>query len=286
MTAALEVTATIVAEAPPCRPFLKWAGGKSQLMPDLIERMPKRYTNYYEPFIGSGALFFAVRPPQAMLSDINHELINVYKVIRDKVDGLIEDLSRHRHNSRYFYELRGADRKSDFWTWSEIERASRTVFLNKTCFNGLFRVNSRGEFNVPFGDYKNPTIADSENLRACSLALSGADLEVQPFDRIREFARSGDFAYFDPPYLPLTPTANFTAYSKHGFGFQEHVKLRDLCVDLDRKGVKFMLSNSHTPEVLELFEGFEVDVVYASRAINSKGDRRGKVREVIVRNYH
>lgn len=281
----LEVRARELPESLPCRPFLKWAGGKSQLVPQLIERMPDRYSNYFEPFVGSGALFFALRPHGAMLSDINRELINVYKVVRDQLDGLLKNLTRHRYNSRYFYELRGADRKTDFWTWSDIERAGRTVFLNKTCFNGLFRVNSRGEFNVPFGDYKNPTIADEENLRHCSMALRGAELEVQPFDRVREFSRAGDFVYFDPPYLPLTPTANFTAYHNLGFSFQEHVKLRDLCADLDRKGVKFMLSNSHTPEVLELFNGFEIDVVYASRAINSKGDRRGKVREVIVRNY-
>ena len=281
----LEVTARVLPQENPCRPFMKWAGGKSQLIPELVQRLPVRFSNYFEPFIGSGALFFTVRPSGAMLSDINRELINVYRIVQDQVEALIKDLKRHRHNSRYFYELRSADRKTDFWTWSEIERAGRTIFLNKTCFNGLFRVNSRGEFNVPFGDYKNPTIADEENLRSCAAALRGAELEVQPFDRIRDFVRSGDFVYFDPPYLPLTPTANFTSYHSSGFGFQDHVKLRDLCIDLDKKGVRFMLSNSHTPQVLELFEGFDIDVVYANRAINSKAEGRGKVREVIVRNY-
>lgn len=268
-----------------CRPFLKWAGGKWSILPELLARLPKKWKTYFEPFVGGGALFFELRPSKAVLSDVNADLINAYKTVRDKIEDLVVDLGRHKHSSKYFYKVRDADRKGDFWLWSDVEKASRLIYLNKTCFNGLYRVNSRGEFNVPFGDYKNPKILDEENLRACSRALKEVTLEVSTFDAVADRAKRGDFVYFDPPFAPLTKTANFTSYSKSGFSLTDHERLRDVCRALEKKGVWFMLSNSHTEAVLEIFGEFNIDVISAPRAISAKGVSRGKVQEVVVRNY-
>ncbi|NDC37378.1 MAG: DNA adenine methylase [Proteobacteria bacterium] len=267
------------------KPFLKWAGGKSKLLGELIPRMPKRYARYVEPMLGGGALFFAVRPAKSLLFDVNPELINCYRVVQKNVEELIEDLGRHRYEQRYFYTLRDADRNFDFLRWSPVARASRTIYLNKTCFNGLYRVNSRGNFNVPYGRYTNPTLVAPETLRACSRALKGASLRCGSFEALPKHLAEGDFVYFDPPYVPLSKTSSFATYAKDGFGLDEQVKLRDLCVALDKRGIKFMLSNSYTDTVLELYEKFSIDVVDAPRVISAKGSRRHSVKEVIVRNY-
>lgn len=268
-----------------CRPFLKWAGGKTQLLPELMHRIPEEFNNYYEPFCGRGALFYELQPVKAYISDINEELINSYIIVRDKVEDLIKSLSKHVYESNYFYKLRNLDRALDYKNWSNIEKASRLIYLNKTCFNGLYRVNSKGEFNVPFGRYTNPKICDSVNLRACSQALKGVSIDVSPFETIVAKAQAGDFVYFDPPYAPLSATSNFTSYSKDKFDLEMQVKLRDVCDALDKKKVKFMLSNSSAPLVLELYKDYTVEKVAAVRAINSKASNRGEVLEVIVRNY-
>jgi DNA adenine methylase len=267
------------------RPFVKWAGGKGQLLTELVARLPKRYEHYFEPFVGGGALFFALRPPRATLLDINKELINVYSVVRDNLSELLISLSTHVHDEKYFYGMRQADRAPEYFQWSQVQKASRFIYLNKTCYNGLYRVNSKGLFNVPFGDYKSPMICDVPNLTACNAVLQSCKVECGQFLHVESLANPGDFIYFDPPYAPITATSNFTGYVKGGFGSGHQEELRNLCKRLDQKGVKWMLSNSSAPLVLDLYKEYQVEFVSASRAINSKGTSRGKIHEVIVRNY-
>lgn len=269
-----------------CKPFLKWAGGKGQLLPELVKRLPKSYNRYFEPFVGAGALFFHLAPEQACLSDINAELINCFLTVRDDVASLIRDLKRHKHDESYYYRMRALDRSPGKWAkLSAVRRASRTIYLNRTCYNGLYRVNGKGEFNVPFGKYKNPTICDAENLQRCSALLRQAEIRVAPFFAVLKHARKGDFVYFDPPYAPLSATANFTSYHVDGFEAQDQEALRDVVRTLTKRGVKVMLSNSNASSVLKLYSDFNLEFVQASRAINSKGTQRGKIREVIVTNY-
>jgi DNA adenine methylase len=267
------------------RPFVKWAGGKGQLIPELITRLPKTFNRYFEPFLGGGALFFALQPPKAYLSDTNQELITTYRAVRDSVESLIKALSKHKHEEEYFYAVRRADTERGFAQWGEVRRASRFIFLNRTCFNGLYRVNLRGEFNVPFGRYTNPSICNAPLLMRCSKALQGAQIDTLCFSEISRRTRKGDFVYFDPPYAPLNPTSNFTSYSKDGFSTDMQIALRDVCRVLSRKGVNFMLSNSSAPLVFDLYKEFKIERVKASRLINSKATKRGQIDEVIVRNY-
>jgi len=269
----------------PPRPFVKWVGGKGQLIPELTKRLPCTFARYYEPFIGGGALFFHLQPEQAFLSDINDELINVYNVVKCNVEALLKELSRHVYEASYFYNIREADRRPNYKQWSAVRKASRFIYLNKTCYNGLYRVNSKGYFNAPFGDYRNPKICDPENLRLCSEALQHTEVSCSSYHVVDERTRPGDFVYFDPPYAPLTATSNFTNYSKGGFRKEDQEELRNVCSRLDKKGVKWMLSNSSTPLILDLYREYNVETISASRAINSKGSLRGKVKEVIVRNY-
>lgn len=267
------------------RPFIKWVGGKRQLIPELTKRLPCTFSRYYEPFVGGGALFFHIKPEHPFLSDINDELINVYNVVKHNVEALIKELSRHVYEASYFYTIREADRRPNYKRWSAIRKASRFIYLNKTCYNGLYRVNSKGYFNTPFGNHQNPKICDQENLRLCSESLQYAEISCSSYHVVDERTREGDFVYFDPPYAPLTATSNFTNYSKGGFGKEDQEELRNLCSRLDKKGVKWMLSNSSAPLILDLYQEYNVETISASRAINSKGSLRGKVKEVIVRNY-
>jgi DNA adenine methylase len=267
------------------RPFLKWAGGKTQLLPKLLSRVPSNYNRYFEPFLGGGALFFTLQPKDAYLSDINEDLVNAYTVIRDDVGPLLQALRIHRYEKDYFYQVRSWDRSADYGKLSPSERAARLIFLNKTCFNGLYRLNSKGFFNVPFGDYKNPRIVNEKNLLACSEILKCAHISKSSFIGIENQVQTGDFVYLDPPYVPLSTTSSFTGYSKEGFSHADQITLRDLCLRLHEKGVLFMLSNSATPVVLELYKNFNCETVSATRAINSKGKSRGQIEEVLVTNY-
>lgn len=267
------------------RPFVKWAGGKSQLLVELTKRMPRSYKRYWEPFIGGGAFFFHVAPPAASISDTNDELIETYKVVRDDVESLIVELSNHRYDKEYYYSVREWDRSENFKDLAAVKRAARFIFLNKTCFNGLHRVNSKGHFNVPFGAYTNPTIVAAENLRNCSRVLQATEISVGDYSSILDSVERGDFVYLDPPYAPLNSTSSFTAYTAQGFGRAEQDALVEFCHRLDKKGVLFMLSNSSRPEMLELYRDFQVESVTATRAINSKGSARGVVAEILVRNY-
>jgi DNA adenine methylase len=263
------------------RPFLKWAGGKGQLLEQYAPLFPRRYRRYHEPFLGGGAVFFHLRPTRATLADDNAELIDCYRAIREDLRGVLEALRPHVYEKDHFYAVRALDPTG----LALAERAARTIFLNRTCFNGLYRVNSKGRFNVPFGRYDNPTIADVPNLRACAVALRRVRLECAPFASVVERARRGDFVYFDPPYHPVSKTACFTAYGAGGFRAEDQRELARVYAELDRRGVLVMLSNSDAPLVRELYDGFRLVEIRASRAINSKATKRGAVRELVVLNY-
>lgn len=268
-------------------PFLKWAGGKSKLVPELLARVPADVATYHEPFLGGGALFFALRsatlrPVHAVLSDVNYDLVTTYEVVRDDVRGLVRALGRHakQHQARgldYYLEVRASVPKSD------VARAARLVYLNKTCFNGLWRVNKQGRFNVPMGRFRTPpTICDEENLYACSEALRGAAVVCLDFREILPDCVPGDFVYLDPPYYPLSETSSFTAYAKEGFGPAEQRALADEVLALDLRGVDFLLSSPDCPAVRELYQGFKLEQVTMRRNINSVSTRRGPVGELLV----
>lgn len=266
-------------------PIVKWVGGKRQLMFELSKNMPKSYNRYFEPFIGGGALFFELQSENAYISDINEELINLYSVVRNNVYELIKDLNKHEISKEYFLKIRNIDRTDKYTEFSNVERASRFIYLNRTCFNGMYRVNSKGEFNVPFGHYKNPKILDENNLINCSELLKKTEIKCADFSKILDKVQKGDFVYFDPPYVPLNETSNFTSYTKDGFDIDMQFKLRDVCDELDSMGIKFMLSNSDTKLVNELYANYDIKKVFASRVINANADGRGKITEVLVKNY-
>ena len=264
------------------RPFLKWAGGKTKLIEQYNLYFPKVYKTYYEPFLGGGAVFFYLNPTNAILTDINAELVNAYRCVKDNVEELIKLLDVHKlkHSRDYYYDVRRYTYATD------VEKAARLIYLNKTCFNGLYRENSQGEFNVPIGKYKNPKICNPVVLRAVSVTLQNAQIEVRPFEDILNYARSGnDFVYFDPPYYPLSSTSNFTAYSRYLFSQNDQIKLKEVFAELAKRGVKVMLSNSDCEFIRELYSEFNIYSILASRLINSKATKRGKISEVLITSY-
>lgn len=272
-------------------PVVKWAGGKRQLLNQIIKYMPEVFSTYFEPFLGGGAVLFELQPGRAVVNDISSELINIYQVIKDNVEELIEDLKKHQNNKEYYYELRRQDRdRMKYERLSPVQRASRMIYLNKTCYNGLFRVNKAGEFNTPFGNYKKPNIVNENVLRAVSGYFNKADITItcRDFEDALQEAKKGDFVYLDPPYDPLSDTASFTGYDKGGFDRDEQIRLKKVCDKLNEKGVKFLLSNSATDFIKELYHdyrNYRVEVIHAKRAINSKADKRGAIDEVLVMNY-
>jgi DNA adenine methylase len=281
----------VSAKEPPLRLslFLKWAGGKLQLIEQFENLFPHNFRNYFEPFIGSGAVFFYVKsklkPNKVILSDTNEELVNCFVVVRDKPSELVELLLNHRkkHSKEYYYAVRSieVDRLDN------VNRAARLIYLNKTCFNGLYRVNSKGQFNVPFGDYENPSIFDKDMLFQASQLLQGVHLQVMTFEKVVDFAGKDDFVYFDPPYIPLSKTSSFTRYSKSDFSMKEQKRLSEVFKILDSRGCFVMLSNSDHALTRELYRHYEKNtvVVRAKRMINSVGSKRGAINEVVVTNY-
>ncbi|WP_220387163.1 DNA adenine methylase [Listeria sp. ILCC797] len=274
------------------KPFTKWVGGKRQLLPEINKYLPKEYSSYYEPFIGGGAVFFDLQPKKAVINDFNKDLILAYKQIRDNLEELIKVLEKHSrlNSSEYYYELRAMDRTNEIQQVSAVERAARLLYMLRVNFNGLYRVNKSGQFNVPYGRYKNPKIIDLANLTMVSEFLNEQEITILncDFEEAVKGAGKGDFVYFDPPYVPLTKTATFTSYTHEGFSYEDQVRLRDLFDDLTKKGVYVMLSNSSTPIIHELYQDYQktIRIIEASRMINSKGDaRKGKVPEVIITNY-
>jgi DNA adenine methylase len=267
------------------RPFLKWAGGKSRLIVDYAAHLPRVETirRYIEPFIGSAALFFHLQPARARLADCNHKLIEVYEVVRDDVEALICGLQPHKNEKKHYYRVRAQDPR----LLDKVERAARIIYMNKTCYNGLYRENQRGQFNVPFGRYKRPRICDEGRLRAASQALQGVELFAGDFADAVADAGEGDFVYFDPPYVPLNATSNFTSYSRFGFDDGDHRRLAATVDALTARGCQVMLSNSAAPLVYELYDrpGYTLKHIEARRNINSKSDGRGPVTELLILNY-
>lgn len=269
-------------------PVVKWVGGKRQLLDEIIPLLPKRINTYCEPFLGGGAVLFSIQPSKAIVNDLNMDLITVYEVIRDNVEELIESLKKHENTSEYFYVIRDLDRdKANYQALSKIEKASRLIYLNKTCFNGLFRVNSSGEFNSPFGHYKNPNIVNEPVLRAVSKYFNTSNITFYGEDFAETLSRvgKGGFVYLDPPYDPVSDTASFTGYNKGGFDRSEQIRLKHCCDDLTQRGIKFLLSNSATEFIKELYQEYDITIVKAKRAINADASKRGAIEEVLIRNY-
>ncbi len=273
------------------KPFVKWVGGKRQLLKqfrDLGLYPPEKFdavkNTYFEPFVGGGAVFFDLLPKNAALSDMNNELVVTYNVIKNDVEALIQSLKKHQNDKDYFLKIRAKDIKK----LSDVEIASRFIYLNRTCFNGLYRVNKSGGFNVPFGDNKNALICDQENLRKVSLELQKVQIKHQDYKEVLKRAKKGDFIYFDPPYYPVSKTSSFTSYTAGVFLDKEQTELRDVFVELHKRGCFVMLSNSDTPFINKIYSGLKgvkINKVFAGRAINSKGSGRGKITEVLVTNY-
>ena len=269
------------------QPFVKWAGGKRQLLCEIRKYIPKQITTYYEPFVGGGAVLLDLQPKKAVINDINSDVINVYETIRDDVEGVIKKLRIHKNEKAYYYKIREQDRTKRFDNFSNVTQAARIIYLNKTCYNGLFRVNSQGQFNVPFGRYKNPQIVNEVVLRAVSRYLNEAEIKFLSIDfseAVKNIKKSG-FVYFYPPYDPISDTSSFTGYTLNGFDKEQQLKLKESCDNLNSRGCKFLLSNSATPFILNLYKHYNIEIVEVSRSINSVASGRGKIKEVLVRNY-
>lgn len=277
------------------KPFVKWVGGKRQLLEQFKSRhlyppdeFDPKTNKYFESFVGGGAVFFDLLPQKAYLSDLNNELVITYNVIKKDVESLIKSLKKHKNNKEYFLRIRAKDVSK----LSDVEVASRFIYLNRTCFNGLYRVNLHGGFNVPFAGNKNPLICDEVNLRKISKALKHVVIKNEDYKNVLNKAEKGDFVYFDPPYYPVSKTASFTSYTKESFLEKEQKELRDIFVKLTERGCFVMLSNSDTPFINKIYKEIKVKdklitihKVFAGRAINSDASKRGKITEVLVTNY-
>lgn len=279
------MTAVSPSSPAPVLPFLKWAGGKQRLISQYLPYFPPLETinHYYEPFIGSAAVYFHWQPRPATLADRNEKLIEVYRLVQQDVTAVIDALQPHHNDPDYFYAIRAQDPR----TLTPAERAARLIYLNKTCYNGLYRENSHGEFNVPFGRYKRPKICDVDRLCTASAALQGVMLLAGDFAAVVETAVSGDFIYFDPPYAPLTATSNFTSYHQHGFAAADQHRLAQTIDELTMRGCKVMLSNSSAPLIYDLYNHppYRLIDIQARRAINSKGNGRGPIKELLILNH-
>ncbi|NCJ07119.1 Dam family site-specific DNA-(adenine-N6)-methyltransferase [Synechococcales cyanobacterium C] len=269
-------------QAPPARPFLKWVGGKGRLLSQYQPWLPQHYHTYYEPFLGGGALFFHLQPRQAVLSDVNGDLVNVYQCVRDRIHEVTHHLQIHsaRHNQDYYYQIRASTPST------QAEQAARLLYLNKTCFNGLYRVNRRGQFNVPMGRYHQPHIFNPALLKAASQALQGIQIHTSTFaDLLQANLSPEDFVYFDPPYHPVSATSNFTSYSQNTFTAEDQTQLQAVFCHLAQQGVQVMLSNSDCEFIRDLYQGFYIHQIYAARSVNSNPSKRGKIPEVLITSY-
>ncbi len=267
-------------------PFLKWAGGKRQLISQMYKYFPKNFNKYIEPFVGGGAVLFYLKLKISVIIDINKELVNCYNVIKNNVKELIKLLKTHENEKNYYYKIRALDRdKEKFNKLSNIEKASRLIYLNRCCYNGLYRVNSKGQFNVPFGKYKNPNFCDEENLFAVSKVLKNVNIIHGSFEICLEHAQKGDFVYFDPPYHPISKTSSFTSYTKENFGKDSQQKLFDVFEKLDKRGCKLMLSNSYNEYIQNLYKDYKIITLGARRVINCNAEKRGNINVLLILNY-
>jgi DNA adenine methylase len=270
-------------------PVVKWVGGKRQLLDDIIPLLPDYFSTYVEPFVGGGALLFEIQPKKAIVNDLNHELINLYKVIKDNPNELLSLLEEHELNNseEYFYQIRALDRSESYNEMSDIEKAARIIYLNKTCYNGLFRVNQSGQFNSPYGKYKNPNIVNKPVVLAMANYFQNNNITLLNGDykMALKKLRKGAFVYFDPPYMPISSSSSFTGYTENGFDKKQQIELKEECDKLNSRGIKFLLSNSDHPFIRDLYKDYEIITVRAKRSINSNSNKRGEINEVLVRNY-
>lgn len=271
-------------------PVLKWVGGKRQLLNDIIPMIPTNCSTYVEPFIGGGAVLFDLQPKKAIINDFNNELINVYNVIKNEPDQLIEELQFHQknNNSDHFYKVREYDRNVELFSqMTDVQKAARIIYLNKTCYNGLYRVNSAGQFNTPFGKYKNPNIVNEPVIRAMSKYFNDNDITIKngDFKEALKGLRKGAFVYLDPPYMPISSSSSFTGYTENGFDEEKQRELKSQCDKLNEKGIKFLQSNSDCEFIRELYKDYNIKTIKAKRTINSKADSRGEINEVLIYNY-
>lgn len=267
-------------------PILKWVGGKRQLISEIMPLIPSKFSTYVEPFVGGAAVLFELQPSKAIINDYNSELINVYEVIRDNPEELIEQLRYHSENnsSEYFYEVRSMDREQSYKNLSKVNKAARVIYLNKTCYNGLYRVNSSGQFNSPYGKYVNPKIVDKTTIRAISKYFNQNNIKIcnGDYKETLKGLRKGAFVYLDPPYMPISSSSSFTGYTEGGFSYEQQIELRGQCDKLKKKGIPFLQSNSDCIEIRELYSEYQILTVKAKRNINSKGDSRGEINEVLI----
>lgn len=270
-------------------PIVKWAGGKTQLLGKLTALMPtEEITTYCEPFLGGGAMLFNIKPRVAYVNDINAGLMNVYSIIRYFPEALIAELRGYENTSEFFYKIRDLDRNAErFVALSPVKQAARFIFLNKTCFNGLYRENRQGQFNVSYGKYKNPDFVNANGICAVSQYFNAANIYFTSMDfaEVIKVLPAGAFVYLDPPYDPISETANFTDYTRYGFTRNDHIRLRQCCDEMTARGIKFMLSNSNTDFIRQLYSEYNITKISARRVINCNGEGRGTVTELVIRNY-
>jgi len=268
-------------------PILKWVGWKRQLLSEIVPMINvKPGSTYVEPFLGGGAVLFELQPKKAIVNDYNDELINVYLTVRDSAEELIAELEKHNVNNSedYYYEVRALDRSEKYQEMTNVEKAARILYLNKTCYNGLYRVNLAGQFNSPYGKYKNPNIVNATAIRAMSKYLNENKIEICNGDYrdVLRRVRKGSFVYLDPPYMPISSSSSFTGYTENGFSYEQQVALKEECDKLRKKGIAFVQSNSDCPEIRELYKEYEIKTVQAKRAINSNASKRGEINEVLI----
>lgn len=270
------------------KPILLWVGGKKQLYPQILAKIPANYNTYYEPFVGGGFVFLATQPTKAIISDLNDELINVYKIIKTHPNELIALLKTYHNEEEFFYNVRSLDRDvNQYLALSMVELAARTIFLNHTCFRELYRVNAKNQFNVPFADRTNPTICDEENIIALSEYFNKNDITFihADFNHVLKTVKVNDFVYLDPPCDPISSSASFTGYTTSGFSRSDRVRLKEFCDDLNKRDVKFLLSNSNTDFINELYKGYKIEKVYVNRNLANDVSKRNTVQEVLISNY-
>ncbi len=273
------------------QPFIKWVGGKRGLLEQILPLFPKKFNNYYEPFIGGGAVFFELfskgllHNKKVILSDINSELVNSYNVVKNNPIELIANLEKYKkqHNKEFYYKIREFDREENYDKLSDLEKATRFIYLNKTCFNGLYRVNKKGYFNTPIGSYKNPNIANRDLILSASEALQDVTIKQESFKEVLKYAKKDDLVYFDPPYYPLNNTSNFTSYDSNCFLEDEQFELFEIFDKLSDNGARVIQSNSDTDFIKKLYRNYDIKIVNANRFINSKSNGRGKITEVVIR---
>lgn len=271
------------------KPMLKWVGGKRQLLSDIVPMIDKTCSMYVEPFVGGGAVLFDIQPRKAIINDYNEELINVYKTVRDNLDEVLNKLRVHeeKNSKDYYYEIRSLDRSIEFVNLSNVDRVARMLYLNRTCYNGLYRVNSTGYFNVPFGKHKNPNIVNEDTLRVVSKYLTDNDVRILSGDykKVLRGLDKDSFVYLDPPYMPISKTSVFTAYTEGGgFRYSDQVELKNECDILTKKGIRFLQSNSDCEEIRELYKDYKIKTVKAKRCINSVATKRGEINELLIHN--